>query len=80
MPSLHFKKKLPIQVFRLSGIYSNEKNILIRLKSGTVKLINNKNKYFSRIHLEDIANILFESLLKFKSGEIYKLDDDKPST
>jgi len=78
--SLNIKKKLPIQVFRLSGIYSNEKNILIRLKSGTVKLINNKNKYFSRIHLEDIANILFESLLKFKSGEIYNLADDKPST
>ncbi|MDA7750196.1 oxidoreductase [Candidatus Pelagibacter sp.] len=77
---LEKKKKLPVQIFRLSGIYSNEKNILVRLKSGDVKLINKKNHYFSRIHVDDIANILFKSLLKFKSGEIYNLSDDKPSS
>ena len=78
--SLEKKKKIPVQIFRLSGIYSNEKNILIRLKSGEVKLINKKNHYFSRIHVDDISNILFKSLSKFKSGEIYNLSDDKPST
>ncbi|MDA8844836.1 oxidoreductase [Candidatus Pelagibacter bacterium] len=78
--SLEKNKKVPIQIFRLSGIYSNEKNILIRLKSGGVKLINKKNHFFSRIHVDDISNILFKSLSKFKSGEIYNLSDDKPST
>ena len=78
--SLEKNKKIPLQIFRLSGIYSNEKNILIRLKSGEVKLINKKNHYFSRIHVDDISNILFKSLSKFKSGEIYNLSDDKPST
>ena len=78
--SLEKKNKIPVQIFRLSGIYSNEKNILIRLKSGEVKLINKKNHYFSRIHVDDISNILFKSLSKFKSGEIYNLSDDKPST
>ena len=78
--SLEKNKKIPIQIFRLSGIYSNEKNILIRLKLGEVKLINKKNHYFSRIHVDDISNILFKSLSKFKSGEIYNLSDDKPST
>ena len=78
--SLEKNNKLPVQIFRLSGIYSNEKNILVRLKSGGLKLINKKNHYFSRIHVEDIANILFKSLLKFKSGEIYNLSDDKPSS
>lgn len=78
--SLEKSKKIPIQIFRLSGIYSNEKNILIRLKSGDVKLINKKNHFFSRIHVDDISNILFKSLSKFKSGEIYNLSDDKPST
>ena len=77
---LEKKNKLPVQIFRLSGIYSNEKNILVRLKSGDVKLINKKNHYFSRIHVDDIANILFKSLSKFKSGEIYNLSDDKPSS
>ena len=77
---LEKNNKLPVQIFRLSGIYSNEKNILVRLKSGDVKLINKKDHYFSRIHVEDIANILFKSLSKFKSGEIYNLSDDKPSS
>ena len=71
--SLEKNNKLPVQIFRLSGIYSNEKNILVRLKSGDVKLINKKDHYFSRIHVDDIANILFKSLSKFKSGEIYNL-------
>ena len=78
--SLKENKNLPIQIFRLSGIYSNESNVLVRLKLGTAKLINKSNHYFSRIHIEDIANILFKSLSKFKSGEIYNLADDKPSS
>ena len=72
--------KLPIQIFRLSGIYSNEKNTLSRLKSGEVNIINKTGHYFSRIHVEDIANILFKSLSKFKTGEIYNIADDKPSS
>jgi len=78
--SLEKNNKLPVQIFRLSGIYSNEKNILVRLKSSDVKLINKKDHYFSRIHVDDIANLLFKSLSKFKSGEIYNLSDDKPSS
>ena len=78
--SLQRSKNLSVQIFRLSGIYSNEKNILVRLKLGTAKLINKDDHYFSRIHVEDIANILFKSLSKFKSGEIYNLADDKPSS
>ena len=78
--SLEKNNKLPVQIFRLSGIYSNEKNILVRLKSGDVRLINKKDHYFSRIHLDDISNILFKSLSKFKSGEIYNLSDDKPAS
>jgi len=78
--ALKISKNLPVQIFRLSGIYSNERNILVRLKLGTAKLINKKNHFFSRIHVEDIASILFKSLSKFKSGEIYNLADDRPSS
>ena len=78
--SLQRSVNLPFQIFRLSGIYSNEKNILVGLKLGTAKLIDKKGHYFSRIHVEDIANILLKSLSKFKSGETYNLADDKPSS
>ena len=74
------KKNLPLQILRLSGIYSNQNNILTRLKTGSAKMIDKKNQFFSRIHVEDIANILFKSLQNFKSKEIYNVSDDKPTS
>ena len=74
------KFDLPLQIFRLSGIYSNQFNILKRLKSGEAKIINKKNHFFSRIHVEDIANILFSSLNNFKKKEIYNISDNLPAS
>ena len=71
---------LQLQIFRLSGIYSNQYNVLKRLKRGEVKIINKKNHFFSRIHVEDIANALFKSLKNFKKCEIYNISDDKPAS
>ena len=45
------KQNIPLQIFRLSGIYSEESNILTRLKSGSAKIINKKNHFFSRINV-----------------------------
>ena len=78
--NLSEKKNLPLQIFRLSGIYSNQNNVLTRLKSGNAKIIKKKNNFFSRIHVEDIANILFKSLQNFKPKEIYNISDDKPTS
>ena len=74
------KFDLPFQIFRLSGIYSNQYNILKRLKSGEAKIINKKNHFFSRIHVEDIANILFSSFNNFKKKEIYNISDNQPAS
>ena len=74
------KFDLPFQIFRLSGIYSNQHNILTRLKLGEVKIINKKNQFFSRIHVEDIANILSSSLRQIKKNEVYNISDDKPAS
>ncbi len=78
--SLSNKKNFPLQIFRLAGIYSNEFNILKRLKTGKVQIVDKKNHFFSRIHVEDIANILFKSLDNFKHNEIYNICDDKPAS
>ncbi len=71
---------LPLQIFRLSGIYSHESNILKRLKSGDTKIIKKEKQFFSRIHVEDIAEILFISLKQFKAKEIYNISDDRPAS
>ena len=77
--SLSNKIKLPLQIFRLAGIYSRNLNILKRLQSGQTQIVDKKNHFFSRIHIEDIANILFKSLDNFKDQEIYNVCDDKPA-
>ena len=74
------ENNIPLQIFRLSGIYSKENNILKRLISGQAKIIKKENHFFSRIHVEDIANILFHSMKKFKSNEIFNISDDKPAS
>ena len=74
------KQSLPLQIFRLSGIYSNEKNVLRRLKAGEAKIIKKENQFFSRINVEDVAEILFKSSEQFKAKEIYNISDDKPAS
>ena len=78
--SLSKKNNYPLQIFRLAGIYSNQFNILKRLQAGTAQIVDKKNHFFSRIHVEDIANILFKSLNNFKNNEIYNIADDKPAS
>ena len=78
--SLVKEHDLSLQIFRLSGIYSEQFNILKRLKLGQAKLVKIKNHFFSRIHVEDIANVLFKSLKNFKKGEIYNISDDLPES
>ena len=48
--------------------------------SSQLQIVDKKNHYFSRIHVEDIANILFKSLDNFKNDEIYNICDDKPAS
>lgn len=74
----HKNFNLPIQIFRLTGIYSIENNVIQRLKMGTLKLVGKKNHFFSRIHVEDIAEILTLSLKKFNPGQIFNISDDYP--
>ena len=70
--------KLPIQIFRLSGIYSIESNAINRIKKGKFKIIKKKKHFFSRIHVEDIAKVLTISLNKINSGSIFNISDDYP--
>ena len=77
---IYEENKIPLQIFRLAGIYSNKNNVLERIKSGNGSIVKKKNQFFSRIHVEDIANLLFLSLSKFKKGEVYNISDDKPTS
>ena len=69
---------LPVRIFRLSGIYSKERNVLDRLKHQETKVVQMNNHIFSRIHVEDIAQTLWNSFQKSKAKDIFNVSDDMP--
>jgi len=70
------KFNLPIKIFRLAGIYGPNRNIKERIIKGLVKNIFKKGQFFSRIHVDDIANILNLSMNNITKNKIYNLADD----
>ena len=53
------ENKLPLQIFRLSGIYSVENNILKRLLSGQAKIVKKKNHFFLEFMLKILPIFYF---------------------
>ena len=73
---LNSKFNLPIKIFRLAGIYGPDRNIKQRIAQGLVKNIYKKGQFFSRIHVEDIINILNLSMCNITENNIYNVADD----
>ncbi|KKJ77949.1 hypothetical protein WH95_05910 [Kiloniella litopenaei] len=70
---------IPVHIFRLAGIYGPGRNPLDSLKSGRVKQrIDKPGHIFSRIHVEDIANVLEASVNHPRAGRIYNVCDNAP--
>jgi nucleoside-diphosphate-sugar epimerase len=69
---------VPTRIFRLSGIYSAERNVFLRLASGKARYVKKNNQFFSRTHVADIAKVLLKSLIYSKPGEIYNVADNRP--
>lgn len=71
---------IPVHIFRLAGIYGIGRSSLDQLRAGKNYSVFKSGQFFSRIHVEDIAVILFASINKPTPGEIYNLCDDCPSS
>ena len=54
--------KLPIHIFRLAGIYGPGRGPFSKLKGGGTRRIIKPGQVFSRIHVEDIAQVLAASM------------------
>ncbi|MFW5833869.1 MAG: SDR family oxidoreductase [Pseudomonadota bacterium] len=70
---------LPAHVFRLAGIYGPGRSALDQLRAGTARRIVKPGQVFSRIHVEDIANVLEASIERPKPGAVYNVCDDEPA-
>jgi nucleoside-diphosphate-sugar epimerase len=70
---------LPLHIFRLAGIYGPGRGPFSKVRAGTARRIIKKGQVFSRIHVEDIAQILAASIARPNPGAIYNMCDDDPA-
>lgn len=70
---------LPLHIFRLAGIYGPGRGPFAKVRAGTARRIIKDNQVFSRIHVDDIAQVLWASIRRPNAGAIYNLCDNDPA-
>jgi nucleoside-diphosphate-sugar epimerase len=70
---------VPVQIFRLAGIYGPGRSVFDRIRGGQARCIRAPHIFFSRIHIDDIVKVLIASVLSPSAGAIYNLADDEPT-
>ncbi|WP_103257536.1 SDR family oxidoreductase [Tabrizicola aquatica] len=69
---------LPVHIFRLAGIYGPGRGPFEKVRDGTARRIIKPNQVFSRIHVDDIAQVLEASIRRPNPGAAYNVCDDNP--
>ncbi len=70
---------LPLHIFRLAGIYGPGRGPFEKVRQGTARRIVKPGQVFSRIHIDDIAQVLEASIDRPRPGAVYNLCDDDPA-
>jgi nucleoside-diphosphate-sugar epimerase len=70
---------LPLHIFRLAGIYGPGRGPFEKVRQGTARRIVKPGQVFSRIHVDDIAQVLAASIERPHPGTAYNLCDDDPA-
>ena len=70
---------LPLSIFRLAGIYGPGRGPFEKVRAGTARRIVKPGQVFSRIHVDDIAQVLAASIAHPSPGRIYNVCDDDPA-
>ena len=71
--------EMPLNIFRLSGIYGPGRSAIDRVRAGTARRIVKPGHVVSRIHVDDIVEMLCLSLARCDGGECYNVSDHEPS-
>ena len=72
---------LPVQIFRLPGIYGPGRSTFEAIRNKKIRVISKKNQVFSRIHVADITNaiiFLLQNKDSLKFHQIINIADDEP--
>ena len=72
---------LPVQIFRLPGIYGPGRSTFDGIRNQTIRVISKKDQVFSRVHVADITNAIIYILQNknsLKFHQIVNISDDEP--
>ena len=72
---------LPVQIFRLPGIYGPGRSTFEAIRNKRIQVISKKNQVFSRVHVADITNAiiyLLQNKNSLKFYQIINIADDEP--
>ena len=75
------ESELPIQIFRLPGIYGPGRSTFETIQSKKIKVISKKKQVFSRIHVDDISSAIIYLLENKESIDFHRIiniADDEP--
>lgn len=76
---MHRNKQLPVHIFRAGAIYGTNRSAIRRVLQFEPEIVHADGKVLSRIHVEDLANIIYASMMNPNPGSIYNCVDDLPS-
>ena len=72
---------LPVQIFRLPGIYGPGRSTFEAIRTKKIRVISKKTQVFSRIHVADISNAiiyLLQNKNSLKFHKVINIADDEP--
>jgi nucleoside-diphosphate-sugar epimerase len=74
------RRGVPVDIFRLPGIYGPGRSAIDQVKAGTARRIDKPGQAFSRIHLADLAATVLAAMDRPSAGTIYNVADDLPAS
>ena len=72
-------RNVPVHLFRLAAIYWPGRSPFAALRAGAARRIAKAGQVFSRIHVEDLVQVLRTSIALPRPGTVYNVCDDDPA-
>ncbi len=74
--SLFRNHDIPVHIFRLSGIYGPGRSAIDTVKANVARRIDKPGQAFSRVHIDDVVQVLKASIEHPSPGSVYNVCDD----
>lgn len=71
---------LPLQLFRVAGIYGPGRSPLDRVRSGRARRIVKEGSVFNRIHVDDLAGAVLAGMAHPEATGVFNLADGEPAS